>query len=113
MADEERTRRIGANEGVFRKVNEQIEDLNRGFAEISDGTMQIVCECGDIRCTKQIRVDVGAYEQVRSDPHLFFTIEGHEAADVETVVERTSGYQVVRKRSGRPQRIAAHTDPRS
>jgi hypothetical protein len=113
MADEERTRRIGANEAVFRKVNEQIEDLNRGIAELSDGTMEIVCECGDIRCTTQIRVDVGAYERVRSDSSLFFTVEGHEAADVENVVERTSEYQVVRKRSGVPARVAAHTDSRS
>ena len=106
-------RRIGANEAVFRKVNEQIEDLNRGFAEVGGGTMQVVCECGDIRCTEQIVISIEAYERVRSESALFLTVEGHEAADVETVVERDDRYQVVRKRTGEPERLAARTDPRS
>jgi len=113
MVDEERARRIGANEAVFRKVNEQIEDLNRGFAEMSGGTMQVVCECGDIKCAEQITVSIGTYERIRSDPALFLTVEGHEAADVENVVERADNYQVVRKRAGTPERLAARTDPRS
>ena len=111
--DEERTRRIGANEAVFRKVNEQIEDLNRGFAEAGGGTMHVVCECGDIRCTEQIVLSIETYERVRSESALFLTVEGHEAADVETVVERADRYQVVRKRAGEPTRVAARTDPRS
>ena len=113
MAEDERARRIGANEAVFRKVNEQIEELNRGFAEMSGGTMQIVCECGEIRCAEQITVSIGTYERIRSDSALFLTVEGHEAVDVETVVERDGRYQVVRKRAGDPERIAARTDPRS
>jgi len=113
MAEDERTRRIGANEAVFRKVNEQIEDLNRGFAELSGGTMQVVCECGDIKCAEQIAVSLETYERIRSDPALFLTVEGHEAVDVETVVEHVDSYQVVRKRAGQPERIAVRTDPRS
>ena len=113
MVDEERARRIGANEAVFRKVNEQIEDLNRGFAEMSGGTMQVVCECGDIKCAEQVTVSIGTYERIRSDPALFLTVEGHEAVDVEAVVEQVDSYQVVRKRAGQPERIAVRTDPRS
>ena len=113
MAEEERARRIGANEAVFRKVNEQVEDLNRGFAEMSGGTMQAVCECGDITCIEQIVVSIETYERIRSDSALFLTVEGHEAVDVETVVEHAPNYQVVRKRAGDPERVAARTDPRS
>jgi hypothetical protein len=110
---EQRMRRIGTNEAVFRTVNEQIEDLNRGFAEVGGGTMQVVCECGDITCTEQIVISIEAYERVRSESALFLTVEGHEAADVETVVERDDKYQVVRKRAGEPERLAARTEPRS
>ena len=113
MAGGERTRRVGANEAVFRKVNEQIEGLNRGIAQMTGGAMRIVCECDDLRCAEQIPVSVTAYERVRSDSALFFTVDGHEAPDVETIVDRRDGYLVVRKLPGEAQRVAAETDPRS
>ena len=112
MGVEERTRRIGANEAIFRRVNEQIEELNRGIAQMT-GAMRIVCECGDIRCAEQIDVSIAAYEGVRSDSALFFVVEGHEAPAVEEVVERTEGYEVLRKLPGEAERIAAETDPRA
>jgi hypothetical protein len=32
----ERTRKVGENEALFRTVNDEIEGLNRGLAELSD-----------------------------------------------------------------------------
>jgi hypothetical protein len=112
MHDEERTRRIGMNEALFRKVNEQLEDLNRGLAQVSDETMHIVCECGDLECHAPLVVPISAYEEVRADPALFFVLEDHVESDVEDVVEKTPGYDVVRKHPGLPERIAEETDPR-
>jgi len=109
---DERGRRVGRNEAVFREVNEQIESLNRGLAAISDNTMHIVCECGDLRCATQLVVPVGDYERIRAEPALFFVIPGHERPDVEDTVEETEGYHVVRKHEGEPARIARETDPR-
>jgi hypothetical protein len=110
---DERRRRIGSNEAVFRAVNEEIESLNRDLAEISDRTMHIVCECGKLTCSEQLSVPVTEYEDVRSDPALFLIVPGHEIPDTEDVVERTTRYSVVRKHAGGPERLAARTDPRS
>jgi hypothetical protein len=110
---DERTRRIGSNEAVFRTVNEQIESLNRDLAEISDQTMHIVCECGMLSCAEQISVPVGTYEEIRGDPVLFFVVPGHEIPDTEDVVERAGKFNVVRKHSGAAERLATQTDPRS
>jgi hypothetical protein len=110
---DERTRRVGKNEAVFREVNEQIESLNRGMATVSDGNVHIVCECADLLCAEQLTVPLREYERIRADSTLFFIREGHAVPDVEQVVEETPGYEVVRKNEGEAARIAKSTNPRT
>jgi hypothetical protein len=110
---DERTHRVGLNEAVFREINEQVESLNRSLADISDNQMHIVCECGDLACVEHLVVPLPKYEETRSDSGLFFIKPGHEVPDVEDVVERADGYDVVRKHPGAPGQVAAETDPRS
>jgi hypothetical protein len=109
---DERTRRLGRNEALFRQVNEEVEGLERGLAEISDGTFHIVCECGDLICQKRVVVPTRDYEAVRADPALFFVIPGHEKPSAEDVVEARPEFNVVRKHPGGPEQIARATDPR-
>jgi hypothetical protein len=109
---DERSRRVGRNEALFRQVNEEIETLERGLAGIADQTLHIVCECGDLRCQERIAVPVRKYEETRSESALFLVIPGHEIPSTEDVLERTQRFNVVRKREGRPAQIAAATDPR-
>jgi hypothetical protein len=106
----ERTRRVGANEALFRSVNEQVSDLNQTF--LVEGTLRIVCECGTPSCVEQIDISQPEYQAVRADSALFAIKPGHEIPDVETVVERHDDYFVVRKAPGAPQRIAREADPR-
>ena len=75
--------------------------------------MSVICECGDPECAQQLTISVQEYEQLRSDPALFAVLPGHDAPDVETVVDRRAGFDVVRKHAGYPTRLAAETDPRS
>jgi hypothetical protein len=109
----ERTRRVGMNEAVFREINEQVEGLNRGLADISDNQMHIVCECGDLVCVERLVVPLPKYEEIRTDSALFFIMPGHDKPDVEDVVERAGVYEVVRKHPGEAERVAEQTDPRS
>ena len=112
---DERTRRVGRNEALFRSVNEQIEALERPIAAIADRTFHIVCECGDLECTERIVVPVTEYEDVRADGALFFVLPGHEIPSAEDVVAvaDTGAYYVVRKHDGGPQALAEATDPRA
>ena len=110
--DPERMRRIADNEALFRSVNERVEEINEAFATLTR-RFEIVCECGDIRCTEQISVEFTAYEAVRSDSALFIIVPGHEIPDVEDAVERHPTYTVVRKHPGIPQAVAEAQDPRS
>ena len=78
MSDE-RARRVGQNEALYRQVNEHIEDLNDAFGAVT-GDFAIVCECGELSCVEQISVRHDLYERTRADPTRFIVKPGHEDA---------------------------------
>jgi hypothetical protein len=106
---DERTRRVGANEALFRQVNEELQSVGPPATE----DLQIVCECGDLLCTERLPIPVSAYESARRDPALFLVVPGHEIPDVEDVVENAGSYVVVRKKQGEAEQLARATDPRN
>lgn len=110
---DEQTRKIGENEALFRSINEQVDELNRSLAKLTDETIHIVCECGSIACQDRLVVPLTAYERIRADATLFFVVPGHEIPSAEDVVEETSGYFVVQKHRGGPAELAEAMDPRS
>jgi hypothetical protein len=109
--DEERVRRIGHNEALYRQVNERIEDISSGFAEIT-GEFSIVCECGDLACTDQVPVPHDVYERTRATPVRFIVKPGHVIPDVETVIESHAAFSIIEKTAPDARRVAAETDTR-
>ena len=108
---DERARRIGVNEGLFRNMNEQLKGLAERF-ELDDQLL-LVCECGYPDCEQRIRVPPQQYEEIRADARSFALVPGHELHDVEEVVSERHGYNVVKKRDGTAAQVATETDPRS
>ena len=106
---DERARRVGLNEALFRTVNEEVHDLSERFA-VGAQPMSVVCECERTDCYERIELELDEYEGVRSDPTLFFVRPEHDAPDVEDVVQRHERYWVVRKHDGEPAEIARRTD---
>jgi hypothetical protein len=107
-----REERIGLNEAVFREVNERIESLAATF-QLGEQPLDLICECGDASCVHRIHMTAAEYEGVRSESHQFAVHPGHVAPDVEEVVDRRAGYEIVKKNEGVPKLIAERTDPRS
>jgi hypothetical protein len=107
---EERERRVGENESLFRHVNERTKQVNETFAQLTD-TFDVVCECGRIECLERITLSPEKYVEVRAEPTRFLVVPGHEIPETETVVEKGAGYVVVRKDPGLPARIARATAP--
>ena len=106
-----REERIALNEAAFREVNERIEDLAETF-DLKTQSLDFVCECGDANCMERLSMTRAEYEQLRSDAHQFAVHPGHEYPDVESVIARRKGYDVVVKTRGAPEQIAERTDPR-
>jgi hypothetical protein len=107
---DERVRRIGLNEAVFRQVNERIEDLAETF-DLGE-KLDLICECGDASCTSRIEIDRKEYEKLRSDSTTFAVVSGHEIRDVEEILERHETYDVVRKTAEDAKQVARATDER-
>jgi hypothetical protein len=108
---DERARRIGANEAMFREVNERIESLAETFG-LRGHLLDLICECGNISCSEQIRMTSQDYEALREEATFFAVCPGHEIADVDETVERRDGYDVIRKREREPARVARETNTR-
>jgi hypothetical protein len=109
---DERQRRVGHNEALFRQVNERIEDLSEAFATPSE-TFSVVCECGEISCTEHVHLPPAVYERARQDPARFIVKLGHEVRDIEHIVEAADDYCVVEKDAPTAKLVAEETDPRS
>jgi hypothetical protein len=108
---DERERRVGLNEVLFRQVNERLKEVGESFSLVTE-TAEFVCECGDLSCTDPITMTLAEYERIRSDSTQFVIKQGHEVADVERVVEEHEQYQVVAKRAGTASRLAVAEDDR-
>ena len=102
--------RIGRMESFFRDVNERIAE---SAARLGARRTEFVCECADPACAERVETSLRDYEAVRSDATTFLLAEGHESQDVERVVERRRGFQVVRKVGALVAGTARRLDPRA
>ena len=114
---EARLTRLAKNEALFREVNERIAEITQELApgaanpELLDG---LICECSDPLCVERLGpLTIAEYEGVRGDPRQFIIAAGHQAADVERVIDRKPTYWTVEKHEGAPSEVARERDPRN
>ncbi len=110
---DERERRIGQNEALFRQVNERLRDVNEAFGAVTN-RIELICECADRSCAERISLSVAEYEDLRSTGDRFIVVAGHVVpSDVEKIDRAGDGWEIIRKREGAPAKLAKATDPRS
>jgi len=102
-----RRRRAGANQSMFREVNERIVELSRRL----ESPPQFVCECESAQCAETVTLTPEEYEAIRSDSGCFLVAPGHNVPDVEETVTSSDRFMVVRK-LGVAHAIAVQHDPR-
>ena len=106
----ERQQRAGANEATIRDVNEGIE---RGqWPGEEDAPVGFRCECAQLGCNQLIELSVREYEDIRAHPRRFVVVPGHEAPDVERVIEAGPRYVIVEKLDQAGE-VAEQHDPRA
>jgi hypothetical protein len=94
-----REQRLVKNEVMFRDLNERVAQSAHAQG-VDDHVFEFLCECSNADCTLRVRLTLSAYETVRSDPTQFVVADGHELPEIESVVFRSSDYQIVRKLGG-------------
>jgi hypothetical protein len=110
-----REQRVGENESRFRLVNERLRDraiLDADEAGEHAETLDVLCECADIDCTRKLHVPIATYEWVRSAPARFVIAPGHDVPGAEQVVRDLGHFAVVEK-MGDARAAAAELDPRT
>jgi hypothetical protein len=108
---DDRLRRVGENEALYRLVNEQIKTLSGGVATTAR-EFGVICECGTLSCTTQIMITPEVYEHTRALSDHFIVLRGHQLDDLERVVEDHETFFVIEKTPEEAKRIAEATDPR-
>jgi hypothetical protein len=107
-----REERLARNEAAFRALNEEIETkVHANLLGEHSNLAGYVCECSRPECTQILRIHMSRYEEIRRDSLLFIVADGHEVPDIEDVVHRDEGFNVVRKHDEVAD-IAEATDPR-
>jgi hypothetical protein len=100
---------MARTEAAFREVNEAIAATARRF-EADEA--EFLCECADPSCADRVTADLADYERVRDDATHFLLAPGHEEPQLERIVERRAGYEVVEKFNRTVVRIVRRLDPR-
>jgi hypothetical protein len=102
--------RLARNETLFREVNERIEDLALSHAD-EDHMYEFLCECSNVDCDLRVSIPLSTYEQARAHSAVFIVATGHDLPEIEEVVLRGDGFQLVRK-EGEAAELAEETNPR-
>ncbi len=107
-----RETRLARNETLFREVNERIEQAVGAADRNDDHVYEFLCECSNADCTLFLPLTIAEYEAARSEPEQFIVAPGHELPEIESVIARNRGYQVVTKH-GEAADYVTERDPRS
>jgi recombinational DNA repair protein RecR len=104
--------RLGANEALFREVNERVAEVAEQFLE-AESPVEFCCECSNGECSEQIAISLVEYRGVRAIPTQFAVVPGHELPEIERVVRRFPTYFVIEKLDPDAADVARMTDPRA
>ena len=96
-------------EAAFRIANDRMAAWEESSATEPE---LFFCECLDPDCRQKVSLTRHEYEAVRSHPRRFFVVPGHEALELEEVVDRREAYLVIEKPPELTPLTTA-TDPRS
>lgn len=105
-----REERLAKNEVIFRDLNERIADI--AATHDDDHLYEFLCECSNVDCALRLPLTLAVYEGVRREPTRFVVAPGHELPEIEDVLSRGEGYQVVTKR-GDAAALVEEEDPRA
>jgi hypothetical protein len=105
--DDERVRRLAANEAIARQVNEQVEELGQRWNAPGE-PLEILCECSRAECTQRLHVSLADYTAVRENDTRFMIVDGHMVEEIERRVGEV-GEAIVVEKLGPGREVAIET----
>ena len=84
---------VRRNQALVAEVNKRIAEIT---VEQREAKSDFLCECGRSDCGELITLDLDEFRAVRRDDRRFAIVPGHLVAEVDSVEESRSRYDVVR-----------------
>ena len=103
------------NEMIFRRINEKVgSDLDALDASyLAEGHPDLVhddlillnfkCECSNENCQARIPLQLSKYRELHVNRNDFIVKVDHQLDDIEKVIRKENGYNVVKKKHSTPE----------
>ena len=95
------------NQVLLREVNERVAEI---VSVDGDAPAEFLCECSNDDCAETLPLTLLEYRGIRSLPNLFVILPGHEAAEVDRIVEAHAGFSLVEKTQHVDLVVSSHPD---
>jgi hypothetical protein len=89
--------RMVENEVIFRDVNKNIQEFIEEEGSSVGKKIPFYCECSRPTCLKRIDLTPAEYKKLHRSKSHFVIVSGHGFSEVEKIVDKKQGYQVVEK----------------
>lgn len=90
-------RRLAENEVIFRQANIDMKDFMEDMGAKNSTTLPFFCECSHVECRGRIEISARDYQTLHANKRRFILLDGHEIPEIERIIERREGYNVVEK----------------
>lgn len=81
-------------QALRRSVNERIR---AAVGESAQGSIELFCECGRIRCSDRLQLAVGEYDSILAAAGRYVVLPGHQDDVAERPVDRRDDVVVVER----------------
>lgn len=94
--------RMVENEVIFREANRDAEAFLEETNGSTNATVKFFCECSRPECKERIPLTLQAYKDLHQNQRQFIALSGHEFPEVEYIVRKGGGFNVVQKHDNPP-----------
>lgn len=91
-------RRLAENEVIFREANKSVQEfIKDDLGRADDTVVRFYCECSHMDCQERIAMTAADYELLHGSSRQFTVLAGHEIPQIEKIVKKFEGFNVVEK----------------
>ena len=90
------------NEVIFQQANRGVAEFIAENGGNANTVIKFYCECSNMACRKRIMLTAAKYNKLHKTERYFIAITGHELPDIEKVVSKHRGFNVIKKRGKIP-----------
>src|SRR5881275_2711603 len=90
--------KLAENEVIFREANSSVaEFIAEGEGPNTKTQVPFYCECSNRKCRIRIKMTPKQYRELHRHTRYFIALAGHEMTEIEKVVQKKKGFNVIEK----------------